>query len=114
MSSNLTRILGILFIGLIIVSCANRGSPSGGEKDMYPPEILRENPPNFSTNFKGDEIRITFNEYVKIKDLRKQLIISPPMDSDPIIYPAGGASEYITIKIKDTLFKDNLTPENFD
>ena len=48
MSSNLTRILGILFIGLIIVSCANRGSPSGGEKDMDPPEILRENPPNFS------------------------------------------------------------------
>ncbi len=113
MSSNLTRILGILFIGLIIVSCANRGSPSGGEKDVDPPEILRESPPNFSTNFKGDEIRITFNEYVKIKDLRKQLIISPPMDSDPIIYPAGGASEYITIKIKDTLQPNTTYAFNF-
>ena len=113
MRSYLTRILGIVFIALIIVSCANRGSPSGGEKDTEPPVITSESPKNFSTNFKGDEIIITFNEYVKIKDLRKQLIISPPMDTDPIVYPMGGASKYISIKIKDTLQPNTTYAFNF-
>jgi uncharacterized protein (DUF2141 family) len=102
------RIFSIFFIAIIVVSCANRGTPSGGELDNEPPEILKVLPDNFTTNFKGDEIIIYFNEYVKIKDVRKQLIISPPMDTDPTIFPAGGASKYIAIKIKDTL-KDNTT-----
>lgn len=113
MRSYLTRILGIVSIALVIVSCANRGSPSGGEKDIEPPIITNESPKNFSTNFKGNEIRITFNEYVKIKDLRKQLIISPPMDTDPIIYPMGGASKYISIEIKDTLQPNTTYAFNF-
>lgn len=113
MRSYLTRILGIVSIALVIVSCANRGSPSGGEEDVDPPVIISESPKNFSTNFKGDEIIITFNEYVKIKDLRKQLIISPPMDTDPIVYPMGGASKYISIKIKDTLQANTTYAFNF-
>jgi uncharacterized protein (DUF2141 family) len=104
----LSRILTFVIIVITIASCANRGTPTGGEEDITPPEILQAQPENFSTNFKGDEIRIYFDEYVKIKDVRKQLIISPPMDTDPVIYPLGGASKYISIKIKDTL-KDNTT-----
>ncbi|WP_179004350.1 Ig-like domain-containing protein [Winogradskyella forsetii] len=102
------RILSLVLIAISIASCANRGNPTGGEKDIEPPVIVESDPENYSTNFKGDEIRIYFNEYVKIKDLRKQLIISPPMDTDPIVTPAGGASKYISITIQDTL-KDNTT-----
>ncbi len=108
MRLHLMRILILFFIAITIASCANRGTPTGGEKDEVPPVILKALPENFSTNFKGDEIRIYFDEYVKIKDLRKQLIISPPLDTDPIISPAGGASKYISIKIEDTL-QDNTT-----
>lgn len=61
-----------------------------------------------STDFKGSEIRIDFNEYIKIKDVNKQLIISPPMKTAPVIVPTGSASKFITIKIKDTL-QDNTT-----
>lgn len=104
----LMRILNLVFIAITIASCANRGTPTGGEKDKEPPVILKAVPENFSTNFKGDEIRIYFDEYVKIKDLRKQLIISPPMDTEPTITPLGSASKYISIKIKDTL-QDNTT-----
>ena len=95
------------------MSCANRGSPSGGDKDEEPPVIVDEVPENFSTNFKGDEIRIYFDEYVKINDIRKQLIISPPMDVDPVIIPMGSASKYISIKIKDTLQKNTTYAFNF-
>lgn len=102
------RIVHVVLMATILVSCANRGTPTGGEKDTDPPVILKATPENFSTNFKGDEIKIYFDEYVKIKDVNKQLIISPPMDTEPTITPLSGASKYISIKIKDTL-KDNTT-----
>ena len=108
MQLSLMRILGLIFITITLASCANRGTPSGGEKDIVPPVITQSVPKNYSINFKGKEIRIQFDEYIKIKDLRKQLIISPPMDTDPIVTPTSGASKYITIKIQDTL-KDNTT-----
>lgn len=104
----LMRILSLILIAICLASCANRGNPSGGEKDIEPPIITKSEPENYSTNFKGKEIRVYFNEYVKIKDIRKQLIISPPMDKDPIVTPMSGASKYISIKIQDTL-QDNTT-----
>jgi uncharacterized protein (DUF2141 family) len=101
-----TFVFVLVFIS--IISCANRGTPSGGEKDILPPKITRSSPENFSTNFKGKEIRIYFDEYIKIKDVQKQLIISPPMDPEPIVTPMGTANKYIKIVINDTL-DDNTT-----
>ncbi len=113
MYSSFIRAFYILFFTLILVSCANRGTPSGGEIDEEPPVIEDEFPKNFTTNFNAEEIIIYFDEYVKIKDVRKQLIISPPMDTDPVIYPLGGASKYISIKIKDTLQENTTYAFNF-
>lgn len=96
-----------------IVSCANRGTPSGGEEDLLPPKIIRSTPENFSTNFNSKEIRIYFDEYVKIKELQKQLIISPPMDPEPDITPLGSASKYIKIVINDTLEANTTYAFNF-
>jgi hypothetical protein len=102
------RIAFVVFCILLMWSCANRGRPSGGPLDLDPPVIEKVVPANYSTNFNADEIRIYFDEYVKIKDLQKQLIISPPLDNQPVVMPLGGASKYISIKIKDTL-KPNTT-----
>ncbi|WP_179353022.1 Ig-like domain-containing protein [Winogradskyella vidalii] len=108
MRINLIRVLSLILIAISIASCANRGNPSGGDIDVDPPVITSSKPENYSTNFKGKEIIINFNEYIKIKDLTKQLIISPPMDTAPIVTPMSGASKYISITIQDTL-KDNTT-----
>ena len=97
----------VLSIGMLS-TCANRGRPSGGEIDIEPPLITKVVPENFSTNFKGNEIRIYFNEFIKVKNMQKQLIISPPMDTEPTITPLGVASKYIKIIINDTL-EDNTT-----
>ncbi|WP_299225401.1 Ig-like domain-containing protein [uncultured Psychroserpens sp.] len=105
------RFLKVIFLILSIVAmhgCANRGTPSGGEEDKEPPLITKTVPENFTTNFKGKEIRIYFNEFIKINNLQKQLIISPPMDVDPTITPLSAASKYIKIIINDTL-EDNTT-----
>lgn len=97
----------------MLFNCANRGTPSGGEKDVTPPVIIRSVPENYSVDFTSKEIRIYFDEYIKINDLRKQLIISPPMDPEPEITPLGTASKYITIKIHDTLQANTTYAFNF-
>lgn len=107
-----TLILSVLGV-LLVVNCAKRGSITGGEKDETPPKFLKALPPNFSTNFEKNEIRIYFDEYIKLKDPQKQIIISPPMDPPPTIMPLGGASKYITIKFQDTLLENTTYSINF-
>lgn len=113
MNKTLSNFILATCIGLIFINCANRGTPDGGPKDETPPEIINTEPENYSTNFKGKEIKIYFNEYVKMKDLSKQLIISPPMTTQPDITPIGSASKYITIKIYDTLQPNTTYAFNF-
>ncbi|PNQ75017.1 hypothetical protein C1T31_02450 [Hanstruepera neustonica] len=108
--SNLIFVIAII---LTISNCANRGRPSGGLKDTTPPSITRSEPENLSTNFQGDEIKIQFDEYIKIKNLQRQLIISPPMDPMPEITPLGNASKYIKIRIIDTLTSNTTYAFNF-
>lgn len=113
MRNKLSNLFFILTLGFIIISCANRGNPSGGPKDITPPKIVKSTPKNYTTNFNGKEIKIYFDEYVKIKNLSKQLIISPPMDPAPEVTPLGTASKYITIKINDTLSENTTYAFNF-
>lgn len=103
----------IMLLFVSISSCANRGRPSGGEQDVLPPVIEKASPENFSINFTENEITIQFDEYIKINNLQKNLIISPPMDPEPIITPLGSASKSITIKITDTLLPNTTYSFNF-
>ena len=113
MHKTLSNFIFIIIICFLLANCANRGTPGGGDKDITPPNITRSIPDNFSTNFTGNEIKIYFDEYIKIKDLQKQLIISPPMDPAPEVTPLGSASKYITIKIYDTLATNTTYAFNF-
>ena len=98
----------IAFLMLLsFVDCAKKGTPSGGPRDTIPPVIVRSSPENYSINFSGDEIEIRFDEYIKLKDLDKQLVISPPMEFRPIITPLN-TSKTLKVKIIDTL-KPNTT-----
>lgn len=108
-------IIFALFFGslLLLPSCAKRGFITGGAKDTIPPKIMNSSPENFTTNFSGKEIKIVFDELIKVKDINKQLIISPPMDKRPIIIPQGSASKYISIKIQDTLQPNTTYSFNF-
>ncbi|WP_298556495.1 Ig-like domain-containing protein [uncultured Algibacter sp.] len=113
MNKTLSNFIFAFIIGLVFISCANRGTPGGGPKDEIPPSIIKSDPENYSTNFNGNEIRVYFDEYIKIKDISKQLIISPPMKTQPDVKPISGASKYITIKIYDTLQPNTTYAFNF-
>lgn len=105
-------ILFLILLTSLLAGCAKRGSITGGLKDSIPPTLRESIPPNYSTEFKGNTIRLTFDEYVKLKDINKQLIVSPPMEREPIITPST-ASRYISIKIMDTLKPDTTYSLNF-
>ncbi len=102
----------LILLALLIVSCAKRGSITGGLKDTIAPVLRMSFPKNFSTGFKGQEINLTFDEYVKLKNINKQLIISPPMKFAPEITPST-ASKYVKIRIKDTLQENTTYSFNF-
>lgn len=100
-------ILSILAIATT-TNCARKGSPTGGPKDTLAPVMVTANPAYESTNFKAKKIKLNFDEYIKFKDLNKQLIVSPPLKHQSVITPVGTASKKIEIKIIDTL-KENTT-----
>ncbi|MBU2950731.1 Ig-like domain-containing protein [Tamlana agarivorans] len=113
MKKTISNFVLALLVGAVFVNCANRGTPSGGPKDKLPPKIIKSSPENYSTHFEGNEIEITFDEYIKIKDIQKQLIISPPMEYQPDITPLSAASKKVTIKILDTLAPNTTYAFNF-
>ena len=111
MFKNKTLLIYII-LTLVLASCAKRGSITGGMKDTIAPVLKMSFPKNFSTNFKGNEIKLEFDEYIKLKNLNKQLIISPPMKQEPLILPTT-ASKFMTIKIIDTLQANTTYSFNF-
>jgi uncharacterized protein (DUF2141 family) len=102
--------LFLIFLVLSFSQCAKKGRPDGGPMDEDAPIFVTANPPYETINFDKKEINIYFNEYIKLKDLNKQLIISPPLNPEnpPLISPQGTPSKFINIKILDTL-KENST-----
>ena len=65
--------------------CANTtASPSGGPKDTIPPVIVRLSPLPGAVNVPvhNTTIKITFNEYVTIKDANG-VFLSPPLEKKP-------------------------------
>lgn len=95
-----------------MISCAKRGSITGGLKDTLAPVLISSFPENYSTDFKGNTITLNFDEYIKLKNTNKQLIISPPMKNEPLITPSG-VSKFIKIEIRDTLQPNTTYSFNF-
>lgn len=98
----------LTIIATLFISCAKRGTITGGPKDTIAPVIVKSNPKNYETNFTGKTIKIDFSEYIKVKDINKQLIISPPMEKSPTVVPQGSASKFISITLNEEL-KPNTT-----
>ncbi len=94
--------------GLFVFSCANVVSPTGGPKDETPPNVIRSNPPNLSTNYDGRDIRVYFDEFVALNNLQQNLLVSPPLENDPEVKIRGKS---IIISVSDTLL--DATTYNF-
>jgi hypothetical protein len=102
----------IISISLFLLAgCAQVVAPTGGPKDVTPPKPLVYSPENKSILFHTKKIDITFDEYIQLKDLQKQFIISPPLKYLPVPIVKGK-----TLEIpfgKDTLLFNTTYTFNF-
>ena len=102
--------LAFLWVLLILVgSCAKRGTPTGGEKDTIPPQLVRVLPELETVNFNGDEIELEFNELIEARNLKKELIVTPPIE-DFDFYVKKNA---LFIKLKEELSDSTTYTFNF-
>ena len=104
----------ILFSVIIIFGCAKRGTPSGGPMDSIPPALVKASPKLNSINFDSEEIRLTFNEWVKLDKVQDQLIISPPLEKSSYeIKPLSGVTKKVFLKFLDSLSPETTYTINF-
>ncbi|MBL7873086.1 MAG: Ig-like domain-containing protein [Cyclobacteriaceae bacterium] len=67
----------IFLFATLLSGCASITTPTGGPKDETPPELVESNPANGQKNFKGKSIELTFNEALKLKDPKEEILITP-------------------------------------
>ncbi len=70
---------------LSISSCANIGMPTGGPRDSVPPVLVNTEPEFRAVDYDGDDVRLTFNEYIQPDQISEVLVVSPPLSKRPII-----------------------------
>lgn len=76
----------LLFTGILSLffpRCANIVPPAGGPRDTIPPAVLSSDPPNYSTNFRGSLIQVEFDEFIQLRNINQQFIITPPQKERP-------------------------------
>jgi Bacterial Ig-like domain len=103
--SSLLYTLLIFSVGYIVIigsnGCAQIGSISGGTKDTIPPNLISANPKLLSTNFTGNKIVFTFNEYIdEPQDVQNNVLVSPYQKVSPVV---SSKLRTVTVKLKDTL-----------
>ncbi len=99
----------LIVIFLLLQSCANMLAPTGGQKDISHPKLVRSYPVNFSKNFNGKKIEIEFNEYIVLKDIQNQLIVSPGnIETD-----VKKSGKKIIVEFKDDLLPNTTYIINF-
>ena len=79
MPKSIFKFLFFVFM-LVMISCAKRGSITGGDKDTIAPVLKASFPKNFSTNFNGKEIKLIFDGLDMCFSLRFVVGFTPDSD----------------------------------
>ena len=98
----LQKLLLYICIVFLCAQCAQVTPLTGGKKDDTPPKALSYKPENASLNFNTKVIEVQFNEYIVLKDVANQFIITPQTKEMPDIQASGK-------KLKIT-FNEELLP----
>lgn len=72
--------ISLSFLVLVFLSaCAQVGQISGGEKDTVAPQVIasKTTPPSNSTQFNGNSISMTFDEFIQVNNPQQTLVMIP-------------------------------------
>lgn len=75
------RLLILFPFLLFLLSCANVTAPTGGPKDTIPPQLKFIAPQQGQTNYKGRGVTLEADEYLKLKNPKEEIIITPNVKS---------------------------------
>lgn len=67
----------ILCTLLLLASCAQIGTLTGGEEDIYAPNPSNTEPPQGTSNFTGNSVDFTFKEFVLLNNPQQNIFIVP-------------------------------------
>ena len=104
-----------LFLQVIILlflfgGCAKMGGLTGGYKDEWAPVLVTSNPLNYSVNFTSKKIELEFDEYVALKNVNQELVISPPLPKKPDVRLKNKS---VIIDLKNDLRENTTYTLNF-
>ena len=78
----------IVFLLFLLSACAKQSTPTGGPRDLDPPKVFSIFPEDKSLNTNPKEIRLEFDEYIKLDNATKNIIITPRVKKDELIITA--------------------------
>ena len=87
---------------ILLSSCANPVPPTGGEKDTRGPKLVYAQPDTFATQVRVPKIYLRFDEWVELKNIQAELLVSPPQSKPPLTRIVGKGVE--------VTFQDSLRP----
>ena len=98
---------------LMMYSCAQIGSISGGDEDTAAPQLKRSKPDVRESNFDGKKVIIKFDEYYQLDNVDQKFLMSPPhQTTKPKIKTKG---KKLIVKFKEDLKTDTTyTLQFFD
>ena len=103
--------LVLLFVAiLILVACANIGSPDGGPYDETPPKIVRTSPKFAATNTDANKVILEFDENIKLENPNEKVVVSPPQLNQPEINSSG---KRITVTLLDSMMPNTTYTIDF-
>ena len=79
---SLFRFILLFSIPTCFINCANQSSPTGGPKDVDPPILESSSPKPDELNFTEKKIELVFNEFIRLENIKEQLIISPKINQE--------------------------------
>lgn len=89
-------------VSVLLNSCAQIGAPTGGARDTIPPTLIKATPDLNSKSVQTNQIQLSFDEYIELQDISKNILISPAQKENPSIQ-----YNLKNIRIR---FKDSLKP----
>lgn len=100
----------LIFLIVLFWGCANRVPPTGGPKDEDPPVLLKSTPENGERNVDLNTLSLTFDEFVVLKNIKDQLIITPRVDFE---YDYKIKKQTITLEFEEALNDSTTYTFNF-
>lgn len=104
------RFLIYICIAISFTRCAQITPLTGGKKDTTPPIYVSAVPENASVNFSTKEVEILFNEYIVLRDVANQLIVTPQGKELPEVEATG---KKLKIKFNEALLPNTTYKLSF-